>query len=140
MTSKAVVLENLRVRFLDHDRLVEVLQRKAFGVMPAVFGFSDVLAEKVMRQMTVDAYGHSMVTRFLPRVILRLHDMAVDANLGIIAHVGQTLCVQERIATDSQPYAGQNCKKHKRFRDSQPGASDLLVPRHAFPRLIRRRV
>jgi hypothetical protein len=31
-----------------------------------------------------------MVARFLPRVVLRLHDMAVDTNLGIVAEIGQT--------------------------------------------------
>ena len=57
MTGETVVLENPRVRPLDHDRLVEVLQRESLGVVPAVIGFRDVFAEKVVRQMTVDADG-----------------------------------------------------------------------------------
>ena len=115
MTSKAVVLKNSRIRLLDHYRLVEVLQREALGVMPAVVRFGDVLADKVVRKMTIDTNGYCMVARFLPRVVLRLHDMAINADLGIIAHIGQAFRVQEGIRADPQKDAdrdGQNANGH----------------------------
>lgn len=82
MTGKAVGLENPCVRLLDHDRLVEILRRESLRVMPAVFGLCNVLAEKVVVQMAVDADRNRMVARLPPRVVRRLHDMAVDADPG----------------------------------------------------------
>src|SRR5210317_583435 len=111
MTSKAVVLKNSRIRLLDHYRLVEVLQREALGVMPAVVRFGDVLADKVVRKMTIDTNGYCMVARFLPRVVLRLHDMAVDTNLGIVAEIGQTFRIQKGIRANPQEDADRDGQK-----------------------------
>ena len=43
-----------------------------------------------------------MVTGLLPRVVLWLHDVAIDADLGVIAHVGKPFRVEKGESADAQ--------------------------------------
>jgi hypothetical protein len=91
----AIMLKNPLVLPLDHDGLVEVLQCKALGMVVAVLGFRHVLGKKRVRKMAVDAGGNAVVAGFLPRVVLRIHDMAIGAGFGISAEVGKPLGIPE---------------------------------------------
>src|SRR3569832_496353 len=95
MAVQAALLQNAGVLLLDHDRLVEVLQREALRMVVAVLGLGDVLADVIVRQVAVDAGRDAMVAGFLPRVVLRVHDVAVRAGHRIAAQVGQALGVAE---------------------------------------------
>ena len=108
MTGEAVFLQDAGVRALDHDGLMKVLQREALGVMPAVLGFGEILPEETVREVAIDAIGDGMMAGFLPGIILRLHDVTVNADLGIVAHVREPLGVQERVATDAKKDASQD--------------------------------
>jgi hypothetical protein len=95
MAGDAVGLQDVGVLGLDADRLVEVLQREALRVVPAVLGLGHVLAHEIVRQVAVDAHGDAVVARLLPGIELRPHDVAVLAGFGVRAQVGQPFGVAE---------------------------------------------
>src|SRR5262245_1494038 len=82
MAGHAVVLENPAALRLDHDRLVEVLQRERHRMVVAVLRLGVVLANEIVRQMAVDAGSDRMMACLLPGIELRLHDVAVHADPG----------------------------------------------------------
>ena len=133
VASKTIVLQDPCIRFLDHDGLVKILQSEALGVMPAVVGFRQVLAKEIMRQMTIYANSDCVVARLLPRVVLWLHDVAVDADLGIIAHVGEPFRVQKRVAADAQQHASHNGRQADRRLHTMPGAFSIVCYSHRAP-------
>ena len=65
-------------------------------------------------QSTQSADG--VVARLLPGVVLRLHDVAVDADLRVRAHVRQALGVEEREAADTREHAEQDCEHGRAAR------------------------
>jgi hypothetical protein len=101
VAGKTVFLEDPRVGPLDHDRLVKVLDRESLGVVPAVVGLGEILAEEAVRKMAIDTVGHRMMAGLLPGVELGLHDMAVHARPGIGTEVREAFCVEEGIASQS---------------------------------------
>src|SRR5262245_39671100 len=68
-------LENVCVLRGDADRFRKVLQGEGKGMMPAVLGLGEVLADDVMGQVTIDAPGRGVMARRPPRVELRSHDV-----------------------------------------------------------------
>jgi hypothetical protein len=93
VAAQAVVLHHREARRLDLDRLVKVLQREALAVPEAVVGLGHVLAHKIVRHVAVVARRNRMVRTLFPRVVLVTHDVAVDARLGVVAHVARPLGV-----------------------------------------------
>ena len=102
MTGETVFLQDTGVRALDHDGLMKILQREAFGMMPTVLGLGEVLAKEVVWQMAIHTVGNRVVTGLLPGVILRLHDVAIDADRWVVAHVREAFRVQEGIASHAE--------------------------------------
>src|SRR5262245_58855609 len=94
-------LKNCRVLRGDADRFRKVLQGEGKRVMPAVLGLGDVLANELMRQMTVDAPGRGVMARRPPRVELRSHDVTVDASGRVAAQIRETLGVPEGESADA---------------------------------------
>ncbi len=133
MAHQAILLQDPRIRSFDHDRLVKILQGEALGVMPAIVGFRQVFAEEIMRQMAVHASGDCMMARLLPGVVLRLHDMTVHTNLGIIAQVGKPFRIQERIAADAQQDTRQYGQQANRRSHDVPGAFTIIGSSTIFP-------
>src|SRR5690242_2198942 len=64
----------------DLDGLVEVLQRERHRVAEAVVGLGHVLGEAPVRQVALHAGRGVAVTALEPRVVLLVHDVAVDAG------------------------------------------------------------
>ena len=91
----AIMLKNPLVLPFDHDGLVKILQGEALGMVVAVLGFRQVLGEKRVWKMAINARGNAVVAGFLPRVILRIHDVAIGAGFGIRAEVGKPLGIPE---------------------------------------------
>ena len=52
--------------------------------------------------MTIHTHRHRMVARLLPRVVLWLHDVAIDTDFGVIAHVGKPFRVKKGESADAQ--------------------------------------
>jgi hypothetical protein len=96
MTLQTVVLKNARVLRLDHDWLMKVLERESLRMVIAVLGLRDPFINPLMRQMTIDALGVGVVARFRPRIILVVHDVAVDACARILAEIRKPARVGER--------------------------------------------
>ena len=61
MAVDTVMLQNLFILSLDHDRLMKILQGKAFRVVVAVFRFRNIFGNKCMWKMAVNASGHMMM-------------------------------------------------------------------------------
>lgn len=106
MALNAVVLEDGSVLVVDANRFVEVLQGKTFRVPEAVLGFGEILADKVVGQMAIDATGNCMVAGLLPAIVLFTHDMTVHAGFGITAEITQPFTVIDRVG--SRPCANTN--------------------------------
>jgi hypothetical protein len=87
MTAQAIFLQNRAPFGLYDDRLDEVLRRELLAVAPAVLGFGDILGDEGFGQVAVDANGNLVVARFLPGIVLRLHDVTVDARLGVLLEI-----------------------------------------------------
>jgi hypothetical protein len=123
VTANAVVLKNLASLGLDHDRFHEVLSGELLSVAPTIFGLRDVLVEKRGRQVAVDTNRNLMVTRLLPRIVLRLHDVAIHTSSWIRLQVRQTLGVSERIGADARGRADCNGKHQRKDSAAASGRS-----------------
>ena len=104
MAIHTVVLQDPTVLFLDHDRFMKILRRERLGVVVAVFGLGDIFADKIVREVAIDAGGGGMVAGLLPRIILRRHDVAVHAGFGVGAEIRESFGIFKR----ERPGADQN--------------------------------
>src|SRR5262245_12588280 len=93
---EAARLEDRGVPRRDPDRLGEVLERERLGVVPAVARLGEILADEVVREVSVDAGRDAVVARLLPGLVVRLHDVAVRAGRRVRAQVGSALGVAQR--------------------------------------------
>src|SRR5262245_36186107 len=112
VAAQTVVLQDLAVARLDADRLLEVLQREALRVMPAIARLGGVLGEHGVWEMAVDARRDAVMARLLPAVVLRAHDVAVRARLRIGAEVRQALGVVKGEADEPEHRAGDDREHH----------------------------
>src|SRR5690348_7621564 len=79
VTADAIGLDDVLVVRRDLDRLVEILQSEGLAVPPTLICLGKVLGNEVLWQMAIDALGGLVMRRLLPRVVLVVHDVAVDA-------------------------------------------------------------
>lgn len=112
MAPQAVLLKNGGVARLDADRLVEVLEGEAFGMVVAITGLREHFPREINRQVAVDAGGHGVVTGLLPRVELSLHDVAVHTCLGVTTQVGKSLGITEGVTADADQNSQGNTESH----------------------------
>src|SRR6185503_10403311 len=120
VAAHASVLQDTAVLVGHHDGLMEVLQRECRGVAEAVFALGEILADKAVRQVAVDAGGDAVVAGLLPAVVLRLHDVAVDAHLRIVAHVREAFGIQKGEAADAGQKANEHRQNHRRASHAFP--------------------
>jgi hypothetical protein len=106
MAVHAVMVENLDVLGSNPNRLVEVLQREAFGVPEAVFRFGQVLGNEAVWRVAIVTGRHGVMAGFLPAIEVIAHDVAVDAGFGVVAEVGQTGGVMKRGSAETDQEAG----------------------------------
>ncbi len=92
-----------------------------------VGGFNGVFAENIVRRVTVVASGDGVMARFLPAVILLLHNVAIGARVRIIAHIRITLRINKRIKADSDSKAGGDTENDK-FNSLHPHHKDTGWP------------
>lgn len=100
VTAEAVFLKNLRIVRLDENRLVKILERKPLGMVVAVGRLGKVLPDQIMGQVTINANSNSMVRAFSPRIVLIVHNVAVDAGFRIGRKVRETFRIFESICTN----------------------------------------
>src|SRR5215475_15513357 len=66
---QAALLQDAAHRRLDHDRLVEVLERERLRVVEAAHALGEPLPDETVRQVAIDAGRHGVVAALLPRVV-----------------------------------------------------------------------
>ena len=90
-----------------------------------VVGFGDELSERVGRQVAIVAGRYTLVARVEPRVVLRLHDVTVDAGVGIVDEIRPALSVAEREQALADEYADRNDRGdgQRRVAAAPPGRS-----------------
>jgi hypothetical protein len=87
MTSHAILLQDAAILRTNHNGLMKILQSKPAGMPVAVIGLGHVFLDHVMRKVTLNARGRSVMTCLLPRIKLRLHDMTIHARLRVLAEI-----------------------------------------------------
>lgn len=101
MTAHAILLQDAAAGTANLDGLAKSLRREELAVPIAIFGFCIVFADKILRQVAVDAHSHRVVARLLPSVILGLHDMAVHAGLGIGTQIREAFGIAKRVRAEA---------------------------------------
>lgn len=64
-----------------------------------------------MRRMTIIASSHRRMRPLDPRIILWIHDMAIDACRRVIRQIGGPICVQKRKETYPDDKSGHEAEK-----------------------------
>lgn len=136
MAAEAVVLEDLAVGLLDHDRLVEVLEGEGFGMVIAIGGLGDVFLGEMRWDVAVVAGGEGMVWAFAPRVELVVHDVAVLTDLGVVEQISPAFGVLECETADTGENAGEDGQDQPTFREL-PRQMHSFSPPSSFHKLIR---
>ena len=118
----AVTFQNVKVSALDLNRFVKVLKRKGPGVEKTIICLCDPFAEKLVGHVTIVARRPRRMATLDPRVVLRLHDVAVDARRGVIAEIR----VAFTIAKCESAKAGQNSEKDRHYKGQRASAVEQV--------------
>jgi hypothetical protein len=96
VTPHTICLHDCSAARRDLNGFVKILKREALGVAVAVLDFREILAQKVLRNVTVVARRDVLMCRFHPTLELVSHDVAVDARLGIVRQIRRSFGIVER--------------------------------------------
>lgn len=113
MAVSARFLSNAAVPLGYLYRFVKGIRRKVIGMPETIRRLRVVFADEVMRRVTIVAGGDRMVARFLPAVKLLVHHVAICTRSGIIAQVGITLRVNERVHAYARGQPDSDSDDHK---------------------------
>ena len=91
------------------------------GMPEAVVRLHGILPCQIMGCVTVIADRSRVMARFHPRIVLRLHHMAISAGRRIVGEIGISLRIQEGVAADSERRANQQ-RKQNSYRAIHPGS------------------
>lgn len=105
MASNAIGLQDALTLGAHENRLIKILQGKSLRVPPTVSRLSKKIVWKLLRQGTADTRSHRVMGGFLPRIVLRLHDVTVGACPWVGAQVRQAFGVAEGGETNANGYA-----------------------------------
>ena len=83
------------------NRLVKTAEREIIRMPKTVRGFGVVFPQNIGRRMTIVAGRRRVMTRFLPAVVLLLHNVAVGARHRVVAHIRIAFRIDERINADA---------------------------------------
>ena len=124
VTRHAIFLKDARVARLDHDRLVEILEREPLAVPEAVVGLGGPLADKVVRKVTVVACCKGVMAGLCPSIIVGLHDVAVGAGSGVVGKIGRAVSVPKCESPEPAEYPQGRDTDDGEGRDAprEPGA------------------
>lgn len=125
------VFGDLAIPLIDPDVFREIARGEPKRVPEAVQSLGGILADQIVRRVTVIARGHAAMTAVDPTVILLLHDVAVDASFRIIRHVRTTLRINECVRHHTQGQAENRPQNHARFGPALHLEQDYSThPRH----------
>jgi len=103
-------LRDAAIARLDLDGVVKVLEGEGQRMVKAVVAFDNPFFNWVMRQVAVVAAGDAVMAGMLPRIEMVLHDVAVDARLGIAAEIAGAFAVAEGKGADAAQDAKHDCE------------------------------
>lgn len=112
---EAGLLHHPAVAWLDLNRILVVARCESERMEEAVVGLREVLSNEVVRCVTVVTDRHGVMARLLPRVVIRLHDMAVGTRCGIIAEVSVAFAVakgKESQAAENTTHDSNRQRQH----------------------------
>lgn len=95
MAVEARGLRDPAVAWLDLNGIVIVSKGEGQRVVESVVAFNHPLTDRVMWEMAIVANGNAMMTGMLPRIEVILHDMAIDAPLGVTRKVAGAFAISE---------------------------------------------
>ena len=101
------------VAFVDLYRFVECIGREIVRVPKSVRSFRVILPEEVMGRMTVVAGGNGFVTGLQPAAVLLVHDMAVRAGARVVAEIGISLRIHERVNPNARRKAHSDADNYQ---------------------------
>ena len=97
---------------------MKIVQGKTFGVQKAAFGFDQILRDQLFRRMAIITRSHRVVTRFLPAIVLIVHDVAIFASRWVIRQIRCALAIPKRVRSGHDQ---QSAKNHEGlFQDPVP--------------------
>lgn len=67
-----------------------------------VHAFGEILTYNIVGQMAFDAGSSGMMAGLSPRIVLRLHDMAIGAYLGFGTRIRKPFGIKESKGPDAQ--------------------------------------
>lgn len=79
----------------DLDGFVEIASGESHTVIPAVDSFDNVLGGKGVGGVAIVAGGDIFVAPMSPRIILVVHDVAVDTGKRVVGEVGATFGIDK---------------------------------------------
>jgi hypothetical protein len=101
VTAAAGVLGHVVVELGDFNSVGIVAAGEVERVPESVISLDRVFSDEVVRRVAVIAGSDRVVARFLPGIVLRLHDMAVSTRGRIVRQVGISLGVDEGICAET---------------------------------------
>jgi len=110
---QARILRHASIPGLDLNRVVVVIECKGQGMKEPVVGLGRPFSDEVVGQMAIVADGNTLMRRFLPRIEMILHDMAIGARLRVIAEVAGALSVTEREYAKAEQNAAHDTGYHQ---------------------------
>ena len=101
-------LMTITARFLGHlpvtlgylDRLVERVGSEIIRMPKAVRGLCVIFPDEIMRRVAIVAGRNGVMARFLPAVVLLVHYVTIGARAGVVAQIGISLRIHERVHPD----------------------------------------
>ena len=106
-------LRHSLVTRLDLNRIFVVAQGKRQRVKEPVIGLGHPFPDRIMRQMTIVTNCDVMVARVLPRIVLPLHGVAIDARQWVVTQIARPFAVTkgERAKPDEHPHQDNKEKR-----------------------------
>jgi hypothetical protein len=88
------------IEFRDFDSVGIPTCREVERMPKAVVGLHSIFSEDVVRCVAIIASSGSTMTRLQPRIVLRLHDVAVGTSRGIVREVGISPGIDESVTAE----------------------------------------
>lgn len=107
----AIGFNHTAVVVIDHDGFMEVARRESQRMKETISPFAEPFANEVVWCMTVIALGYFVVSRFVPRVIVVVHDVAVGTCLTCRRQIRRSLCVVKGEGSSSKRGADHDGRK-----------------------------
>ncbi len=116
-------LSHTLVTRFDLNRIFVVAQRERQRVEETIVGLGHPFPDCIMWQMTIVTNGDVMVARVLPRIVLPLHGMTINARQRVVAQIARSFAVTKRKGAKPGEHADQDDKDEGGTSETPPPGS-----------------